>query len=214
MAYAGKATAGDGWTAAMLDDFDDFCTIAEELGMKIVVYSGCAQHINVGTTLSPKLRDTTRADIPRMVDDAAWFASQGVDGIGFDALSIWQHRDPQAVVDLALAIRANPVTAKLALGCEGWPFKGDNRLQAQMQQQYVSIDLLSNGSSVDQVNFDKFVERVDLAAEHARVPGRRGAWLIHSSNWTDDQVKRAYELCAAYDVTPIDWRLAPIAPSN
>lgn len=207
MSWAARRTALDGWTPAMLDDFDDFCRLCDELGVKVIVYSGCAQFINVGTTLKPNLKPTTAAEIPMIVEDVAWFAVQGVDGVGLDALALLQDSNARLVVDIAEALRADPRTRDLLYACEGWPVRGEGKLLDKVQQQYVSVELLSNGNSVSDATFANWIKRVDPAGELGRVPGRRGAWLIHGATWTDAELRKAYELCAKYGMTPIDWRI-------
>jgi hypothetical protein len=66
--------------------------------------------------------------------------------------------------------------------------------------------MIRGGDSTTPGAFAKFVQRVNLAREHAAVPGRVGVWMLHGSNWSDQQVAEAYSLIRRYGMYPMDWR--------
>jgi hypothetical protein len=205
MAWFSEKTVSDGWSQKMKDSFPAFVrTVRERLGMELIIYSGCANMPNVGTTLRPQLKDGSVDLIPEYLAAARYIAGLGCTGIGMDGYTLLQEKDPAAAVQIIAALRADPATRDLIYVIEGWP--APNASQPYIQQQMVSLDLFRGGHMTEPDNFTKFASRVDRERELRAVPGRVGVWLIHSNPWSDAQLRKGYDLIREWGMVPMDWR--------
>lgn len=206
MAWFSRKTVEDSWTPRMKETFPAFVrAVRDRLDMELIIYSGCAQRINIGSTLRPEQRDVTEAEIPVYVDALAFAAEMGATGVGLDGFAILQENHPDVAVKVAWAIRNDPRTKDLILACEGWPVV--NPSLPYIQQQMISLDMLRDGNSVNEAQFAKFFRRVNNQRERQDVPGRVGVWLLHGSNWSDPQISKAYSLIRQHGMLPMDWRV-------
>lgn len=206
MAWFGRKTVDDGWSDKMKESFPGFAkTVRERLGMELILYSGCAQSINVGTTKLASRKDTSDTEIPDVVDAARYAIELGASGLGFDAFSLLQEKNPNTAKKIINAIRSDAVAKDIILACEGWPFPTES--QGYIQQHMISVDMLRGGTSVEPDNFAKFFQRVNNQREKQRVPGRVGVFLLHGSNWNESQVAKAYSLAKQHGMLPMDYRM-------
>jgi len=205
MAWFSRKTMEDGWTPRMKETFPAFVrAVRDRLNMELIIYSGCAQRINIGSTLRPEQRDVTEAEIPAYVESLAFAAEMGATGVGLDGFALLQENHPETAVKVTWAIRNDPRTKDLILAVEGWPVP--NPSMPYIQQHMISLDMLRDGHSVNDELFAKFFRRVNNQRELDAVPGRVGVWLLHGSNWSDPQISKAYSLIRQHGMLPMDWR--------
>jgi hypothetical protein len=214
MAYTSPRTAADGWSKAMHETWPLLTDALKQRGLRLMVYSGTFPSVNAGSTEEPRIIwSPTAESIALMVEDLAWLASMGAQGVGLDTFSYLAEKDPATAITIVHALRTDPRTKGLTLITEGWLPPPElaptmNRDQRRiLLRELAQLELVRGGPDAS-MTADPNWQRLRLEEDRKLVRDFRGLILTHGANFKPGDLEATVELISSKGLEVLSYEKA------